>query len=64
MSILILWHVNVQEYNDAMLTVYLSSITKGTQNVLDLVDKYTVAYDKSSRRRGPSFEPGSPFMHG
>lgn len=52
------------EYNDAMLTVYLSSITKGTQSALDLIDKYTVAYDRSTshRRRGPAFEPG--FMHG
>lgn len=58
------FHDCVQEYNDAMLTVYLSSITKGTQSALDLIDKYTVAYDRSTshRRRGPAFEPG--FMHG
>ena len=52
----------VQEYNDAMLTVFLSSITKGTQNVLEVVDKYCVTYDKSQRRRGPAFD--TSFMHG
>lgn len=51
----------LQEYNDAMLTVFLASITKGTQSIMEVVDKYAVTYDKTSRRRGPSFEPA--FAH-
>ena len=58
-----MYHAAMQEYNDALLTTFLSSMTKGTQSMLDLADKYNIAYDyKSSKRRGPSFDPG--MMHG
>ena len=42
----------VQEYNDAMLTVFMSSLTKGVQGINEIVDKHTIAYERSSRRRG------------
>eukprot|EP00891_Asterochloris_glomerata_P005404 jgi/Astpho2/5404/e_gw1.00076.27.1_t len=40
------------EYNDAMLTVFMSSLTKGVQGINEIVDKHTIAYERSSRRRG------------
>ena len=42
----------LQEYNDAMLTVFMSSLTKGVQGINEVVDKHTIAYERSSRRRG------------
>ena len=42
----------LQEYADALLTVYLSSMTKGVQSVGDLGDKLSVAYDKPFGARG------------
>ena len=41
----------LQEYADALLTVYLSSMTKGIQSMGDLSDKLSLAYEKSFRRR-------------
>jgi len=40
------------EYNDALLVTYLSTITKGTSVLNDLVDRYNTAYDRHGRRRG------------
>mmetsp|Transcript_16050 Transcript_16050/g.34706 ORF Transcript_16050/g.34706 Transcript_16050/m.34706 type:complete len:305 (-) Transcript_16050:43-957(-) len=40
------------EFNDTMLTIYLSSMTKGVSMVNDIVEKYNVAYEKTGRRRG------------
>ncbi|EIE22810.1 Mov34-domain-containing protein [Coccomyxa subellipsoidea C-169] len=41
------------EFNDAMLTVYLSGITNGIEAVNDIVEKVSTAFDsKSTRRRG------------
>lgn len=35
-----------------MLTVFMSSLTKGVQGINEIVDKHTIAYERSSRRRG------------
>eukprot|EP01088_Endostelium_zonatum_P014081 TRINITY_DN294_c0_g3_i1.p1 TRINITY_DN294_c0_g3~~TRINITY_DN294_c0_g3_i1.p1 ORF type:complete len:313 (-),score=78.97 TRINITY_DN294_c0_g3_i1:79-1017(-) len=46
----------LNEYNDALLVTYLSSITKGANVMNDLVDRYNLAYDKQNRRsRGLGF---------
>ncbi|KAK9787263.1 hypothetical protein WJX73_001466 [Symbiochloris irregularis] len=53
------------EYNDALLTVLLASMTKGSQSMLEVVDKYNVAYDykaKGRARGGSQFDPS--FMAG
>ena len=44
---------DLQEYSDAMLSLMMSTITKGLYSVNDMVDKYNVAYDKLGRRRTP-----------
>jgi len=38
--------------NDTLLVTYMSTITKGTSQINDIIDKYNTAYDKHSRRRG------------
>lgn len=43
---------SLRDFNSTLLVAYLGSITKGTGMVNDLVDKYNLAYDKHSRRRG------------
>jgi len=44
------------EYNDALLVTYLSSITKGASMINDMVDRYNTAYDRQGRgRRGFGF---------
>jgi len=45
----------INEYNDALLVTYLSSITKGASVINELVDRYNTAYDRHSRRRGFGF---------
>jgi len=46
----------LNEYNDALLVTYLSSITKGASVVNDLVERYNTAYDRHARRsRGMGF---------
>ena len=47
------WCCGLQEYSDAMLSLMMSTITKGLYSVNDMVDKYNVAYDKLGRRRTP-----------
>lgn len=43
----------LQDFNDAMLTVFLSGITNGIEAVNDIVEKVSLAFDsKSTRRRG------------
>jgi len=44
----------LNEYNDALLVTYLSSITKGASVINELVERYNTAYDRHSRR-GRSF---------
>eukprot|EP01087_Luapelamoeba_hula_P003084 TRINITY_DN12905_c0_g1_i1.p1 TRINITY_DN12905_c0_g1~~TRINITY_DN12905_c0_g1_i1.p1 ORF type:complete len:323 (-),score=60.05 TRINITY_DN12905_c0_g1_i1:143-1111(-) len=39
----------INEYNDALLVTYLSTITKGTSVINDLVDRYNTAYDRQGR---------------
>eukprot|EP01102_Stenamoeba_stenopodia_P008075 TRINITY_DN2291_c0_g1_i1.p1 TRINITY_DN2291_c0_g1~~TRINITY_DN2291_c0_g1_i1.p1 ORF type:complete len:299 (-),score=49.64 TRINITY_DN2291_c0_g1_i1:125-1021(-) len=43
------------EYNDAQLVTYMASITKGTNAINELIDKFNIAYDKHSRKRGLGF---------
>jgi COP9 signalosome complex subunit 6 len=40
----------LREYNDGLLVSYLASITKSSNTVNELVDKYNATYDKHSRR--------------
>ena len=47
-----IWAV-LQEYSDAMLSLMMSSITKGLHSVNEMVDKFNMAYDKLGRRRPP-----------
>lgn len=42
----------MSDYNDTLLVAYLSSVTQGTGVANDVIDKFQVAYDKLSRRRG------------
>jgi len=42
----------INEYNDALLVTYLSTITKGSNSINDLIDKFNLSHDKQSRRRG------------
>lgn len=39
------------DYNDTLLAIYLASITKGVAAANDIADKFSIAYEKSSRRR-------------
>ena len=41
-----------QECSDTMLTIYLSSITKNTAAVSELVEKLNLAHERAIRRRG------------
>jgi len=41
----------IAEYNDSLMLTYLASITKGSHVINDMVDKFNLAYDKSSKRR-------------
>ncbi|GAX82869.1 hypothetical protein CEUSTIGMA_g10295.t1 [Chlamydomonas eustigma] len=41
----------LKDYNDTLLAVYLSSLTKGVNSANEIVDKFSLAYDKSGRRR-------------
>jgi len=43
---------SLRDFNNTLLVAYLGCITKGTGMVNDVVDKYNIAYDKHSRRRG------------
>lgn len=40
------------EYSDTLLTLYLAAMTRGTHAANEVVDKFTLAYDKAGRRRG------------
>lgn len=42
----------LQDYNNTLLVTYLGSITKGMGSINELIDKYSSAFDKHSRRRG------------
>ena len=44
---------HAQDYNDTLLAIYLASMTKGVSAVNEIVDKFTLAYEKSSRRTRP-----------
>ena len=43
---------SLRDFNNTLLVAYLGCITKGVGIVNDVVDKYNLAYDKHSRRRG------------
>jgi len=40
------------EYNDALLITYLATITKTTNAINEMIDKFNIAYDRHTRRRG------------
>ncbi len=40
------------EINETLLISYLTTITKGTNQFNELVDKYNLAYEKNRRTRG------------
>jgi len=40
------------EYNDALLVTYLAAITKTTNALSEMIDKFNIAFDRHSRRRG------------
>jgi len=42
----------LNEYNDTLLSTYLSSITKASDALNELIDKFNVTYDRNTRRRG------------
>lgn len=42
---------NATECSDTMLTIYMAAITKGLSTAHDVVERYNVAYDRSSQRR-------------
>jgi len=42
----------LQDQNNALLVTYISAITKGIGITNEVIDKFNVAYDKHSRRRG------------
>jgi len=45
----------INEYNDALLITYLSSITKGTNATNELIEKFNGTFDRHSSRRRPVF---------
>lgn len=42
----------LNDYNDTLLTIYLACMTKGVSAANDIVEKFSVAYEKGGRRRG------------
>jgi len=42
----------LNEYNDALLVTYLATITRTSHAVNEMVEKFNIAYDRQSRRRG------------
>jgi len=43
---------SMRDFNNSLLVAYLGCITKGIGMVNEVVDKYNLAYEKHSRRRG------------
>jgi len=42
----------INEYNDALMITYLASMTKGANSINDMIDKFNITFERSSRRRG------------
>jgi len=42
----------INEYNDALMITYLATMTKGANNINEMIDKFNATYDRGSRRRG------------
>jgi len=42
----------INEYNDSLMVTYLASMTKGANNINEMIDKFNATYDRGSRRRG------------
>jgi COP9 signalosome complex subunit 6 len=40
----------LQEYNDALLIIYLASITKGCNSIYEIIDKFYIAFEKRARK--------------
>jgi len=41
----------INEYNDALIVAYLAAMTKGSNSINELIDKFNVVNEKGSRRR-------------
>lgn len=42
----------LSEYNDALLVTYLASITKTSNSMNEMIDKFNITFDRHTRRRG------------
>jgi len=42
----------INEYNDALMITYLASMTKGANSINEMIDKFNITFERSSRRRG------------
>jgi len=42
----------INEYNDALVITYLATMTKGSNVINEMIDKFNVSYDRGARRRG------------
>jgi len=42
----------LREYNDTLLVTYLASVTKGTNSINELIDKFNITYERQRRVRG------------
>lgn len=42
----------ITEYNDALLITYLATMTKGSNAINEMIDKFSVVHDRQARRRG------------
>lgn len=45
-------HEHMAEFNDALLLAYLATVTKSAQTLNEVVDRFNMAFDRHSRRRG------------
>jgi len=45
----------IVEFNDSLLITYLASITKGTNGMNEMIDKFNVVYEKQKRKGNPLY---------
>jgi len=48
-------HDFISEYNDSLMITYLASITKGTNGLNEMVEKFNAVHDKQKRKALPLF---------
>jgi COP9 signalosome complex subunit 6 len=53
----------LKEYNDTLLVVYMSTITKGTNNLNELIDKFSMSHEMKGMG-GMGGIGGARFLHG